>query len=134
MKKIFTILLTIILFVLNSVYTYASDNPVYYGTDNVQSIYYNMSFKDIKDSFAKNYIMKMTALSVIRGGGSQKFYPKSYLKREEAIAYIVRLMGLEEQVQKTPISSSTAVGGVTLLLLILIRLGKIMLLLNQVPK
>ncbi|EGD53054.1 S-layer domain-containing protein [Thermoanaerobacter ethanolicus JW 200] len=111
MKKIFTILLTIILFVLNSVYTYASDNPVYYGTDNVQSIYYNMSFKDIKDSFAKNDIMKMTALSVIRGGGSQKFYPKSYLKREEAIAYIVRLMGLEEQVQKTPISSSTAVGG-----------------------
>nr|WP_244262587.1 S-layer homology domain-containing protein [Thermoanaerobacter siderophilus] len=111
LKKIFTILLTIILFVLNSVYTYASDNPVYYGTDNVQSIYYNMSFKDIKDSFAKNDIMKMTALSVIRGGGSQKFYPKSYLKREEAIAYIVRLMGLEEQVQKTPISSSTAVGG-----------------------
>ncbi|AIS51371.1 putative S-layer protein [Thermoanaerobacter kivui] len=111
MKKIFTILLTIILFVLNSVYTYASDNPVYYGTDNVQSIYYNMSFKDIKNSFAKNDIMKMTALSVIRGGGSQKFYPKSYLKREEAIAYIVRLMGLEEQVQKTPISSSTAVGG-----------------------
>lgn len=111
MKKIFTILLTIILFVLNSVYTYASDNPVYYGTDNAQSIYYNMSFKDIKDSFAKNDIMKMTALSVIRGGGSQKFYPKSYLKREEAIAYIVRLMGLEEQVQKTPISSSTAVGG-----------------------
>ncbi|WP_273702636.1 S-layer homology domain-containing protein [Thermoanaerobacter sp. A7A] len=96
---------------LNSVYTYASDNPVYYGTDNAQSIYYNMSFKDIKDSFAKNDIMKMTALSVIRGGGSQKFYPKSYLKREEAIAYIVRLMGLEEQVQKTPISSSTAVGG-----------------------
>ncbi|CAK9330676.1 S-layer homology domain-containing protein [Thermoanaerobacter kivui] len=111
LKKIFTILLTIILFVLNSVYTYASDNPVYYGTDNVQSIYYNMSFKDIKNSFAKNDIMKMTALSVIRGGGSQKFYPKSYLKREEAIAYIVRLMGLEEQVQKTPISSSTAVGG-----------------------
>ncbi|MEQ6359357.1 S-layer homology domain-containing protein [Thermoanaerobacter thermohydrosulfuricus] len=111
LKKIFTILLTIILFVLNSVYTYASDNPVYYGTDNAQSIYYNMSFKDIKDSFAKNDIMKMTALSVIRGGGSQKFYPKSYLKREEAIAYIVRLMGLEEQVQKTPISSSTAVGG-----------------------
>ncbi|AEM77680.1 S-layer homology domain-containing protein [Thermoanaerobacter wiegelii] len=111
MEKIFTILLTIILFVLSSVYTYASDNPVYYGTDNVQSIYYNMSFKDIKDSFAKNDIMKMTALSVIRGGGSQKFYPKSYLKREEAIAYIVRLMGLEEQVQKTPISSSTAVGG-----------------------
>lgn len=111
MKKIFTILLTIILFVLNSVYTYASDNPVYYGTDNAQSIYYNMSFKDIKDSFAKNDIMKMTALSVIRGGGSQEFYPKSYLKREEAIAYIVRLMGLEEQVQKTPISSSTAVGG-----------------------
>ncbi|MBE3591357.1 MAG: S-layer homology domain-containing protein [Thermoanaerobacter sp.] len=111
MKKIFTILLTIILFVLNSVYTYASDNPVYYGTDNAQSIYYNMSFKDIKDSFAKNDIMKMTALSVIRGGGSQKFYPKSYLKREEAIAYIVRLMGMEEQVQKTPISPSTAVGG-----------------------
>ncbi|SHE29432.1 S-layer homology domain-containing protein [Thermoanaerobacter uzonensis DSM 18761] len=112
MKKIFTILLTIIvLFVLNNIYTYASDNPVYYGTDNAQSIHYSMSFKDMKDSFAKNDIMKMAALSVIRGGGNQKFYPKSYLKREEAIAYIVRLMGLEEQVQKMPISSSTAVGG-----------------------
>lgn len=111
MKKIFAILVTIILFVLNSAHLYALENPVYYGTDNAQSIYYNMYFKDIKDSFAKNDIMKMTALSVIRGGGSQKFYPKSRLKREEAIAYIVRLMGLEEQVQKTPVSSSTAVVG-----------------------
>jgi hypothetical protein len=112
LKKIFAILHTIIiLFVLNNIYTYASDNLVYYGTENAQSIYYSMFFKDIKNSFAKNDIMKMTALSVIRGGGNQKFYPKSYLKREEAIAYIVRLMGLEEQVQKMPISSSTAVGG-----------------------
>nr|WP_235603325.1 S-layer homology domain-containing protein [Thermoanaerobacter sp. YS13] len=111
LKKIFTILLTIILFISNSIYVYASASSVYYGTENAQSIYYSMSFKDIKNSFAKNDIMKMAALSVIRGGGNQKFYPKSYLKREEAIAYLIRLMGLEEQVQKMPISSSTAVGG-----------------------
>ncbi|HHW57341.1 MAG TPA: S-layer homology domain-containing protein [Clostridia bacterium] len=115
MKKKISILVVSLILIFSNSYVLAQNDlngPLYYGTENAESIYYNMSFKDIKDSFAKNDIMKLTALSIIRGGGEQKFYPKSPLKREEALAYIIRVMGLEEQVQKVPISSSTAVGGV----------------------
>ncbi|NNG67760.1 S-layer homology domain-containing protein [Caldanaerobacter subterraneus] len=99
-KRLLAFLLALIfLLQLNSV-SYAQ--TTFYGVEYAPSIYHNMIFKDIQNSFAKYDIMKMAALSVIRGGGDQKFYPKSYLKKEEALAYIVRL---------TNTSSSTGVAG-----------------------
>lgn len=107
MKKAFAILASIIFMTTNTVLAATSGSPVFYGTDNADSIFYNMSFKDIGGSFAKNDIIRMAALSVIRGGGNQLFYPKDYVKREEVLAYIVRLMGLEGQVQQTPTTSTS---------------------------
>ncbi|HBT50466.1 MAG: S-layer-like proteiny domain protein, partial [Caldanaerobacter subterraneus] len=104
-KRLLAFLLALIfLLQLNSV-SYAQ--TTFYGVEYAPSIYYNMSFKDIQNSFARYDIMKMAALAVIKGGGNQKFYPKGYLKKEEALTYIIRLMGLESQIVPTDTSSST---------------------------
>lgn len=105
-----------IAFLLVLIFSLPLNSSVYaqttnYGVEYAPSIYYNMSFKDIQNSFASYDIMKMAALAVIKGGGNQKFYPKGYLKKEEALAYIIRLMGLEDQIVQTTTSSSTGMAG-----------------------
>ena len=108
LKKVVLALVLTLMFVFDIPVGNAAEIPLYYGTNNAKSIYHNMSFKDIKGSFAQKDIMRMTALSVIIGGGDQKFYPYDYVKREEVLAFIIRLMGKEEQVQKLSSSSSSA--------------------------
>ncbi|QZY55480.1 S-layer homology domain-containing protein [Crassaminicella profunda] len=69
------------------------------GIDNYESLYENSSFTDIKTHFARKPIIKMSALSVLRGMGNHKFYPNHKLTKEQAVVFIVRLLGLEDESQ-----------------------------------
>ncbi|SNX53541.1 S-layer homology domain-containing protein [Thermoanaerobacterium sp. RBIITD] len=99
MKKLVSIIITLIL-ILNIAYGAQAGIPTYQGTSSANATYINMSYTDIDKSFAKQDIMRMTALSVIRGGGDRKYYPANNVKREEALAMILRLMGREGDIQK----------------------------------
>lgn len=87
----------------------AYGSTVYSGVNNATATFENMSYNDIDNSFAKGDIMRMTALAVIRGNGNGLYYPTNYLKREEALAMILRLMGKEKDVQ---VAQNSASGGV----------------------
>lgn len=69
------------------------------GVQNYKAVYNNINFTDIDNSWAKSSINKMSALSIIRGLGSNRFGPTNTISREEAIALIIRLMGLESEAQ-----------------------------------
>ncbi|ORX22970.1 S-layer protein [Thermoanaerobacterium sp. PSU-2] len=108
MKRLIkTITVISILSILMFASVYGS--TVYTGVNNATATFENMSYSDIYSSFAKGDIMRMTALSVVRGNGSGLYYPKNKLKREEALAMILRLMGKEKDVQ---VAQNSASGGV----------------------
>ncbi|MDE4542797.1 S-layer homology domain-containing protein [Thermoanaerobacterium sp. R66] len=90
-------------------FSFVSGSTMYNGVNNATATFKNMSYNDIDSSFAKGDIMRMTALSVIRGNGNGLYYPTNYLKREEALAMILRLMGKEKDVQ---VAQNSASGGV----------------------
>ncbi|TCO78756.1 S-layer homology domain-containing protein [Marinisporobacter balticus] len=71
----------------------------YEGVSNYESLYKNCSFSDLGNHWAKKPIIKMSALSVIRGMGNNKFYPNATLTKEQAIILLVRFMGLEDEAQ-----------------------------------
>ncbi|MGJ7045366.1 S-layer homology domain-containing protein [Thermoanaerobacterium thermosulfurigenes] len=107
MKRLIkTITVVSILSILLFASVYGS--TVYSGVNNASAIFANMTYNDIGNSFAKSDIMRMTALAVIRGNGDGLYYPASYLKREEALAMILRLIGKEKDVQ---VAQNSASGG-----------------------
>ncbi|QXM06759.1 S-layer homology domain-containing protein [Crassaminicella indica] len=95
-----SIIMTLLLTPLLSTYdiSYGLGQP-FDGIDNYQALYENSSFTDIKTHWARKSIIKMGALSVIRGMGNHRFYPNHAVTKEEALILIVRLMGLEKQAQ-----------------------------------
>ncbi|WKV10212.1 S-layer homology domain-containing protein [Thermoanaerobacterium sp. CMT5567-10] len=99
MKKINIVSFLILSLIFTSFSSIASGSTMYSGVSNASAVFLNMSYTDIGSSFARNDIMRMTALSVIRGNGNGLYYPSNKLKREEALAMILRLMGKEKDVQ-----------------------------------
>ncbi|AGB20132.1 S-layer homology domain-containing protein [Thermoanaerobacterium thermosaccharolyticum] len=99
MKKISIVSILILSLIFTSFSSIASGSTVYSGVSSASAIFLNMSYADIGSSFARNDIMRMTGLSVIRGNGNGLYYPTNKLKREEALAMILRLMGKEKDVQ-----------------------------------
>lgn len=71
----------------------------YYGIATYRDTYENINFTDINNHWSKKSILKMSALSIIKGMG-EGFYPDNNLTRDQAIALLVRLMGLETEAQK----------------------------------
>ena len=71
----------------------------------------NMDFTDIRNHWARPYILNMAAQSVVRGYGSSRFAPEGYLSRQEAIALLVRIMGREDQVQRRADAGGTMPAG-----------------------
>ncbi|MGF7058908.1 S-layer homology domain-containing protein [Brassicibacter mesophilus] len=71
----------------------------YDGVQNYKALYNNVNFTDIKKHWAKDSIYRMSALSIIRGMGQDKFSPNNTLTREEALTLIVRLLGHESDAQ-----------------------------------
>ncbi|MCT4618972.1 MAG: S-layer homology domain-containing protein [Marinisporobacter sp.] len=71
----------------------------YEGVNNYEDLYENSYFTDIKTHWARKSIIKMSAFSILRGMGNHKFYPDYKVTKEQAVVFIVRLMGLEEEAQ-----------------------------------
>lgn len=83
------------------------------GKINGAQLMNNIDFVDIRNHWAEPYIVEMAAQSVIKGYGSRLFRPESPLTRQEAVALLVRTMGLEDEVQRraeTSVSASNARG------------------------
>ncbi|PHO07497.1 S-layer protein [Thermoanaerobacterium thermosaccharolyticum] len=107
MKKISIVSILILSLIFTSFSSIASGSTVYSGVSSASAIFLNMSYTDIGSSFARNDIMRMAGLSVIRGNGNGLYYPKNKLKREEALAMILRLMGKEKDVQLAQTSGNS---------------------------
>lgn len=59
----------------------------------------NIQFNDIQNHWAQQSIGKMTAFSIVRGYGDGNFHPEASVSRQEALAFLIRLMGLEDLAQ-----------------------------------
>ncbi|WP_053954770.1 S-layer homology domain-containing protein [Inediibacterium massiliense] len=95
MKKI-RLLVVIITFLSLTFSTYAFELN-YEGVENYTSTYQNSNFTDVGNHWAKKSIYKMGILGVVKG--TSKFYPNGKISREEALMWMVRLMGGEEEAQ-----------------------------------
>lgn len=71
----------------------------------------NIDFTDIKGNSKKEDIYKLGALSIIKGYENNKFLPNKKVTREEAIIMIVRMLGLEGEVQRNIAQNSEDVKG-----------------------
>ncbi len=107
MKKTISIILIIsVMFTSFSPSLCAEQTDVSYEGINVyKSLYDNINFTDIKDHWAKESIYLMSALSIIRGMGNNKFGPEDMLTRKQALALLIRMLGLEENAQKVAMDS-----------------------------
>lgn len=104
MRKLLSYILTLIL-TLTLTTTFADgfkvgDEDIYHGILNYNNMRKNMVYKDISESFAKTSIIKLTALNIFEREG-QNFRPKSNITRREALNYINRALGLEEEIIET---------------------------------
>ncbi|WP_069650531.1 S-layer homology domain-containing protein [Caloranaerobacter ferrireducens] len=120
MKKIIALLTTVIMVVSIASVSYGvlgQEAAAYEGLPAYKELYNNINFADIKSHWAKDSIYRMSSLSVIKGVGYNKFYPDGTLTREQAIALLVRLLGLESQAQISGENSikNSDTGGYTIL-------------------
>lgn len=60
----------------------------------------NSIFTDTTNHWSQRAITRMSAQSVIKGYGEHKFKPDNYITRQEVIASLVRMKGLEGTVQQ----------------------------------
>ncbi len=75
-------------------------NNTFKGYKNGKSLIQNISFSDVNNHEYKDDIIKLASLSIIKGYGNSRFYPNNYITKEEALIFLVRALGLEEQVRK----------------------------------
>ncbi|MDD3298813.1 MAG: S-layer homology domain-containing protein [Bacillota bacterium] len=71
----------------------------------------NIDFTDIRGHWARDYVFRMAAQSVVRGYGSRRFSPEGSISRQEALAMLVRIMGREAEVQRRTASGGTLPAG-----------------------
>lgn len=119
MRKSITIILSIILIICWMIPSYANNYedgipvPEFKGAvvdieDKVDIMGYskgaellqNSIFTDTTSHWGKRAITRMSAQSVIKGYGEHKFKPDNYITRQEVIASLVRMKGLEGTVQE----------------------------------
>jgi len=72
----------------------------YEGIDIYRTIYDNINFRDVNSHWAKKFINKMSALSIIKGMGSNNFSPNGTLSIEHSMILLSRLLGLEDEAHK----------------------------------
>ncbi|WP_129599231.1 S-layer homology domain-containing protein [Anaerophilus nitritogenes] len=95
MKK--TRLLVVMMTLLSFTFSAYAFDLTYEGVENYTSMYQNSNFTDVGNHWAKKSIYKMGILEVVKG--TNKFYPNAKISREEALMWMVRLLGGEEEAQ-----------------------------------
>ncbi|RKD22014.1 S-layer homology domain-containing protein [Caminicella sporogenes DSM 14501] len=82
-----------------SIESYKTIDNTYKAYKNGSNLIKNVSFKDINNSRYKRDIIKMAALSIIKGYGDKNIRPNKYATLQEAINLLVRMYGLEGKIQ-----------------------------------
>ncbi len=103
MKKNLSMIITImIIFSLipASIGQQVDAGETYYGFSTYKDLYGNINFTDLDGHWAREPVIRVSALSIIKGMGYNDFLPDDTLTREQAIVLLVRLMGLEAEAQK----------------------------------
>lgn len=99
-KIIKTILLVVLLLTGSSFTVFGVEGIELSGPLSGRSLYNNINFSDIGSHWAREYIYRMAALSVVRGYGNNRFMPEQVLTGQEAVSLILRQKGLEEEAQR----------------------------------
>lgn len=79
---------------------FGAEVPTYKGIVHGDELLKNISYGDIGKDPNRDAIIRLSALGIIRGRNEHRFYPNDALTREEALMFILRLMGEEEAAQK----------------------------------
>ena len=110
-KKLLTIFIIIIiintLIKINLYTASVNESPVksFTGNQDAQNLYDNIDFYDIKgDIWSKEAIYETGALGFMKGYGRKTFGRKDYLTKEQALALVIRLAGLESSAQTQAIN------------------------------
>lgn len=75
-------------------------SQVYSGTKEAQAIINNIKFNDVASNYwAKEAITKAGALNLVKGY-SNNYNPKSAVSNQEALAFLIRVAGLENTAQE----------------------------------
>jgi hypothetical protein len=101
MKKIISFVLTILI-VFSCTYSFSSsidefqvgDEDIYEGVPGYRNIRNNILYKDVKKTWGRSSIYKLSALGFIHGNSKGYFRPKSYITRKEALECIGKSMGI----------------------------------------
>lgn len=88
----------------------AVDAPVLYGIREARDILKDTGFKDISRHWAGPQILKCAALRIMDGVSATAFKPQAPITREQVVAVLVRLMGLEEEARRAPAPPAGAAG------------------------
>ncbi len=119
MKKLLTLILTLLILMslITTSYSYPIDQGIpvpefrgatmdiedkteYLGYSKGAELLENSIFIDTTNHWAKRAITRMSAQSVVKGYGENRFNPDGYIKRQEVLALLVRMMGREGVVQQ----------------------------------
>lgn len=83
-----------------SIQTAPVDN-VYEGRDTAQALIRNIQFQDVAtSSWAAKAVARMGALEVVKGyntNGTYRFRPNANVSNQEALAFILRALGMEDE-------------------------------------
>ncbi|HHY04102.1 MAG TPA: S-layer homology domain-containing protein [Thermoanaerobacterales bacterium] len=93
-------------------FTALADVPSFVGVNYADRLSSNLRASDVKWHWARVPMIRMGALSVLKGR-DKKPAPNAWVSREEAITAIVRLMGRDEDAQKINAASGrkSGIGG-----------------------
>ncbi|TCT13986.1 S-layer family protein [Natranaerovirga pectinivora] len=74
------------------------------GRDRALAIIENITFRDVADNhWAKEAIVRLGAIDIVKGyneGNRKEYRPGGAVTNQEALAFILRILGLEEEAQK----------------------------------
>ncbi|QGU00456.1 hypothetical protein SYNTR_1862 [Candidatus Syntrophocurvum alkaliphilum] len=66
-----------------------------------------LAFDDIRGHWAEHDILRMNAVGIIEGDGEGYFFPNVSLSRQETLAMILRLVGLDDEADTANVPSSS---------------------------
>lgn len=85
-------------------------NNSFRGHKNGKSLVQNINFRDIGSHEYKNDIIKLSALSIVRGYEDSRFYPNRSITKEETLILIVKALGLEGEVLEQVYTNNAGYG------------------------
>ncbi len=104
-RKIFTAIMAFVM-LMTSVQVFALtdakilSDPVkntYEGREEAPTIIKNVSFRDLNNAeWAKEAVTRMSSFGLVKGTGTGYFSPNAKVTNEEALAFVLRIRGLEE--------------------------------------